>query len=565
VTRESKRLVWGAALLGMVVLVSALLRHQVPTPATGPARVEESLHDLRAESREIDSSAEEGRSPAGPRPPPLSASTPTASGSIRLHGKVESKFSHVIDANVVMVIALTDRDGNEQETKVSNGSYQFDRLAPGSYFLQVVPAHTRPAHRTITLKPDEDEHVENFLVEDTWLLGFRVVTPNGQELLKELEASEPDSEIWPWLTVAATIDSPGDRLPEVDWDQAWSGMEGLPICGTSLVADQDKKIEIFAEPPIYVSVAMRDLVLATTKVVGRVESVELVVDPAKLRTMLGGLTLIVLDGETGAPAMDASVHLRTSESSDPAIHPDDTGHVKFDGRVPGRYELEVAMAARGDLLVDAEVAAGHVTDLGTVRLGPEVRIRGRCIDEKGAEQSDVLPVVVQLREVSQRRAAITVFPARPAAESAGFVFRGLPAGRYEIQSTPVRPSTTGGDDEGQPGDWHLALSERHAVGWIFDPKIIDTRSGPVDDLVLTVRHPSSIFIRPVSEAVDGMDFEIQSAGGVSVLSDRFHGSMPTRIELAPGDYRLTLSRLGTEVRESAFTLHAEPLTLDIEP
>jgi hypothetical protein len=295
---------------------------------------------------------------------------------------------------------------------------------------------------------------------------------------------------------------------------------------------------------------MRDIVLATQRVDTPVEEVTFTIGLDQLKSLLAGLTFRVLDGDTEAPATEAWVSLRTAQSMERAIHPDADGRVNFENRVPGLYEADVFMHDRVFQSVSAELQPGRVLDLGKILLAHGVAIRGRCVDSQGIARK-VVPGLTQLADPSvfPREPANMIFIGDADGDDGRFWVKNLPAGRYLVQIT----------DPGQ--SFHMEVEK----GWMIVPTVVDTRQGPVEDLVLVVHRPSALVLRSISDAVDGMVYEALTLDGVSAAKGSIRGSAAEKVELAPGPYTLRLTRSGALVREVPFTLGADTLTLAVQP
>jgi hypothetical protein len=465
---------------------------------------------------------------------------------VHLFGSLKNRAGELVHDSHAGVL-LTDAMGENRRCEVEKGLYSFDNLPVGDYVLDAGSWGFREVRRTIRLEAGDTERHEDLVFDPAWMLRVKIETPDGEDL-RDLLHDQPMAPMLQ-LAVVATIEAPGERFA-ASYDMERSGY-GVGACQFlwSPEEKRDDRIQISADPPVHVSVAMRDIVLATQRVDTMVEEVTFTIGLDRLRSLLAGLTFRVLDGDTEAPATEASVSLTTAQSTEGGIRPDAEGRVTYEGRVPGLYEANILMKDRVYETVTAELQPGRVTDLGIIRLTRGVEIRGRCIDAKGQPHK----VAPGLRRIADRtdapREPQTILIGEVADEDGRFTIKHLPAGRYQVQITdPVE-----------------SFGMEVEKGWVIVPTVVDTRHGPVDDLVLVVHRPSTLVLRSVSDAVDGMTYEVLTLDGFSAAKEFIRGSAAEKVELAPGPYTLRLTRSGSLVREVPFTLGVDTLTLTVQP
>ena len=475
--------------------------------------------------------------------------SPGAPLAIRVHGSIVLTSD---ESDIYADVTLVDRDGKQETCGTGKGrvrEFAFDGVAAGEYFLEASAAGHRYERRRIVLRPEEADRREDFTLESLslWILAVHVVTPDGENLDERLRK---DGISMAWITVLATVDPPGTTLPKSLLVARQDTSIATVHFGTTVGSTPNRSLEISIDPPIYLSAAMREIVLATRRVDTRVPEIDLVVDPEIVKRSLAGLTFVVVDDATGAPATEASVGLRTTQTGERPIHPDDHGRVSFEGRVPGLYEVQITTPEHAVTTIPADLAPGETTDLGTVRLGRGVLIRGRCVDAAGVVQ-DALPSVYASDDDSgSPRKPLSFYGSESDPDHGGFTIRYLSAGRYVIAADAKSFS---------PED--MKTKKR----WSFVPTIVDTRKGPVEDLVVVVGEPVPVVLRPTSEAVDGIRYEVRTPGGVRVLRGALRGAKPERVEMAPSEYRLRLSRGSETIREVPFTLGTELLSIEVDP
>ncbi len=469
-----------------------------------------------------------------------------APGTIRLHGSIVLSAESEEYADV----SLVDRNGKQETRSTEKGhvrEFAFENVAAGQYFLTASATGYRSERRTIVLRAEEPDRSEDFTLEPLWILGVRVVTPDGEDLNERLRK---DGIGWAWITVFATLDPPGATLPKsLSMDRQDVSIARFHY-GTAVAGNPSRSLEITTDPPFHVSAAMREIVLATRRVDARVSDIELVVDPEAVKRSLTGLTFVVVDDATGNPVTEAMVGMRTAQMAGHTIHPDEHGRVSFEGQAPGLYEIQISAPKHAFTAIPADLLPGKTTDLGTIRLGQGVLIRGHCVDPTGAAQDAFPSVYASDDDAGSPRKPVSYYGSSPDPDHGGFEIRNLAAGRYVISSEQRSFS----DEE-----W------KHGKRMAFVPAIVDTRNGPVEDLVVVVSAPVPLVLHPTSEAVDGVRYEVLKPDGLRVLRGAFSGATPQRVQLAPCEYRLRLSRGNETIRETPFTLGADPLEMRVDP
>jgi len=445
------------------------------------------------------------------------------------------------------VVSLTSASGEHQSTGIEDGRYAFSGLKPGQYVLGCSIRGFEDAERRITLRTEEPMHREDFILSRAWMITVRILTPEGEDLRTRLheDALAPLLQ----LSILSTVGPPGDTMsPAFSLDR--SG-EGVSRSKTWWRADEerDDRIQVLTDPPIYISIVVRDHLLATQRVEDRVEEVTFTIELQRLRDLLAGFTARLVDGETGEPATSAGVVLFTSQSTESAVHPDSQGIVRYADRVPGLYEVHVHMIGRAPETRTVDLQPGRVSDLGTITLRRGVPIRGRCIDEEG-HPTKVAVTLLPLAEGAFAEGRSVNFSYAVNVDERGlFSITNVPAGRYLIQ-IPCPPASMLGKAE---------------LGWTAEPIPIDTRDGPVEHLVIVVHRPVALLLRPTSPEVAGIRYDVITTDGYSYCAGEFVGSGPERLDLAPGNYTLRLLRTHETIRDIQFVVGSSPSAIEVFP
>lgn len=444
-------------------------------------------------------------------------------------------------------LSLTNDSGAVRRASCEMGSYFFEAIEPGEYVLWCFARGYQPAERRITLRSEESVHHEDFVLEPSWMITVRIVTAEGEDLRSLLY----EQRIAPLLqlSVIATREAPGERLPTSFALERTQESLGRSRNFWAAGEQRDDRIEILSDPPVHVSVVLRDIVLATQRVDVPVEEITFVIDLDRIRGLLSGLVLRVTDADTGAPATDAWVMLLTSQSVEAAIHPDADGLVSYESRVPGLYEVQVNSKEHAPQLRSVALLPGHVADLGTISLHKGFALRGRCLDVEGHPRK--VEGTLEPREIDTRWSDLgpAVVFQLPVKEDGSFHIPRLMPARYVVlvrSESPSEPTESDGS-------------------WIAAPVLVDLREGPVKDLAIVLHRPVLLLLRPVGMEAAGLEVDVITPDGLSCWESEFSSAAPQRLELAPGTYTLRIFRDRRVIREQPFTLGSIPLTLDITP
>ena len=499
-------------------------------PSVRPSRIPDSSRET-----EIEGDAPGSTRAAATVPEPQ----PEASiQGIRLFGSVTGSdgrpFSHP-----ETVLGLVSATGNRRSASIEHGEYAFDRAEPGVYRLQFRKPGFRHLDLEITIRDGEEAHRQDVRIENAWTIRVHILTPSGEDFRSEIAKAELGPFVRP--TILVTTESPPERLERtLTLDR---GNDGVGLAVASYQFERDDRVFVQADPPVFVSVLLRDQVLATQCVQDPVEDLTFVLEVSRFVALLGGITVRLVNGETGLPGIEGGVFLVTNDSMESWVRPDEQGVVGFQNRVPGLYEVHARLKGFALEVRTVEVPPGVTVDLGTITFGKGCPVRGRCVDREGKPRR----VPANLVPLSESEASTFGWLVRIDDEG-HFGIANLPCGRYALRVT-----------SGSPGSTDAA-----EVGWSAVPLLVDTRSHPAEDLVLVVQRPSAVTLRPVGIA-DGLRFEVRTSEGVSCEKGLFEGSMPQHVELAPGLYSLRLLRGSETLREVPFTVGDDPLVVEVNP
>jgi len=255
-------------------------------------------------------------------------------------------------------------------------------------------------------------------------------------------------------------------------------------------------------------------------------------------------------GPAGEPV---AARLELSGRLDLAYEAADDGTVTMDGLFPGLYTL-LARAGRATGSLSFELK--ETTDLGTIRLGEGVAIRGKVVDVRGQPLANARVAAVRGEE---RRAFDLTFFARAITTPEDVAARTTTAddGSYELLvlkggTYGLRANAKGFAQEGEPPRTYTADSDGHDFylfgGVALEGRVVDSAARPIPGARVMMLDPLEILGRriPKAEATTGDDgsFALTVAPGESTLlvtrATGFAASMMSDLPLPQHDLTIVL-------------------------
>jgi Carboxypeptidase regulatory-like domain len=506
---------------------------------------------MRTEPAQAGPSAIESLPPAPERTPAAEIesarpATSLAAGLIRLVGSVLNPHGDPL-TDPETAVALTSSSGDRRVTMIENGQYSLDGLQPGTYSLSFRKPKFKHQERSVVLRADEPVHREDLHIEDAWMITVHLLTPEGEDLRTTLRKNV--KHFWPGPSVLATVDSPGDRFPESPILDRTRQFASVPADSSGLVNEGPYQIYVHADPPVFVSVVMRDQVLATQRVQDMVADLTFIVSVEQVRALLSGLIVRFVDGESGLPAVKAGVTLNTLQSTEGGYQLDEQGVLRIEDHLPGLYDLRAMLAGHPLITKRIELLPGRTVDMGTITLGTGLTVQGKCVDAEGQPRKVNLGLVQLGDDASSSSNASDLCYLLGVDDQGLFSDTDVPPARFELL---IRPPMKG-------------ISEGGESGWAVSPLVVDTRNGSVENLVIVVHRPVSVALHPISTEVEGMKYAVITTDGITYHDGTFSGPAAVGLEFVPGDYTLRLTRASKLVRELPLTVGTQPMTIDVAP
>ena len=464
------------------------------------------------------------------RPEPLVANpTPVAAPGamtdgvgLLLFGAVRTADGEPVDEEDAWV-ALRGPDARERYAPLFDGTYSAAGLIPGRWTLVLDVDGYRSLQAVVELSPAQPMTRCDLLLVPTVELCVRLTTPSGAAFVPEAGGPDLDGA----LSVVVTSDRPPRTLPaEGNISLRAVGLGGvstiLDLAAAANGADCAGSVVVATDLPVFVSLALHQLVLATERVLPGATEVVFVIRSENLPRVFGALHVTVVDAAGGQPVSNARVGLSDGDNGSRNATVDARGTVVMSDCAPGQYYLDVSAPGHGRLSQLVDLEPGDPLAL-TVALDPATRIRGVLADGDGAPVS----------------ATITVVPLAQAGED-WWTFR-----RKEWQS----------DGEGA---FEIGpLGRERFVLLVVDsdcasrPVVVDTRSGDVDGVQLLAATPVKMELDAdwpddVSHRVTIFD-----AAGAPVRSYDWRGGRHGPMPLAPGRYEVQVDRRTPQVFDAA--------------
>jgi RNA polymerase sigma-70 factor (ECF subfamily) len=383
-------------------------------------------------------------------------------------------------------IVLSNDAGEIFETSIDNeGAFRFQKLSAGSWHLFAEAAGCQSKRMEVEIAPAERDKSLDVRLEAVIHLRVKLVTPDGKDL-GDAAFGDPGAAFMP--VPFAIRACPNDRTRDLSLDPArrygsgrWKDGSDFP---DESLGDASGILEIYDPLPLFVGVAACGFVLESRMVTSGEDEVVFEIDPARIRELAASVSLSILSAEDGQRIEGAVASIEAT----PDLVMNSRGALEAAIVPPGRRKLVLEAEDYERREEWIEVIPGARMDLGTRSLGRPVEISGRIVDESGS------PLDVSFEVVALDRG----LPGSPL----------LSGGRADSD-----PDGTFRHLEVGPGRYLLTLAEGDST---FEPKVVDTRDGPVKDLVLVASDRTTIRVMPPFEPPPDAIFVVETANGIPV-------------------------------------------------
>lgn len=563
---RAKRIGIAAALCLAMLAVVAWLVLRAPSPSSVQARAAETRATV---AERLD--APELAAPQIPRPgrrAPATAVPDVAPGVPAEPPSTEDDEDPPTTATIVLVGDVTGRPGDilggpntmvqlqgagkTRAVALNRGSYRIEDNEPGEYELLCSAPGLRYKVRSITLSREETEHREDFVLDPVWTVAIRLVTDDGRNLLDpdvKLElpresrvevrasASPPPSIWWQQPSEQRTARRNYRWVPRLREDEEIPGDPEGACSG---------RLEIYGRPPVQVSVDIRGVVLASTRLDADATKATLEIPLRSLRGVACSLRCRVVAAEADEPIPNASVSvsLYRSTGGPRRLEADASGIIEQAGLLPGPCTLIFHADGRGTHVRRIQLMPSIDNDLGTIALGRELRIRGRFVDAEGRTVPSEACILPYPRDRPLEVLNSSMFFSAQTGTDGGFGAEALGPGEYVLLSNFLSQPT----DE-----------------WWSAPVLVDLSRGSVEDLMVPVDRPVTVSLHPAQESVRDLAWWVLAPNGIVCARGEFADGRDTTVGLGPGNFRLIVGPDSEHVREIPFTVGESPTTIPIGP
>ncbi len=315
-----------------------------------------------------------------------------------------------------------------------NGGYTTHGIKPGSWIATIRGEGLKRTQETIDI-PSEPVFRWDFVVPRAYIVIVRVKTPEGIPIMKALDAARIHSVA---LNAVATL----GKIQSVPMTQLryhrlfgigkWADLrytmrrEGL---------DDDPEIlgllELSSPPPAYVSLMLKHNILAQKQILPGQKEVSFEISMDAVLAKTATVRLRVVDRVTRQPIADARVGISDRQRIGGGHPTAEDGTIVLTHQPTGILDMRISAKGRESYHRMLRLEAGDV-DLGTIELGPPIKIRGIVLSPAGKPQA---------ASVTWTNLAHQTFP-QPLFENRSmnvdvkglFTLGGLGLGRYLIQA-----------------------------------------------------------------------------------------------------------------------------------
>jgi hypothetical protein len=302
--------------------------------------------------------------------------------------------------------------------------------------------------------------------------------------------------------------------------------------------------------PVYVSLSIGPVVIASQPVNEVADSTLFVVDPMAVSRLEGSLRLVVLSAETRQPISGAAVQVGYANRppGDEDALTDEIGRVELHHLAPGPTQLWVSAAGFEECGFDATIPAGSTLDFGTVELHPATRVSGRVVHATGEPAPSAYVTVFLDESVLKSSSLSRPFTTTKADDDGYFALENLGRRRYALVVLTH-----------DPNDSSYTGSRKALVQ-------VDATLGSVADLLVTVQPaPAVTLINPAGR--EGVSFHLRHEA-VPIFDwchDVPYLTSPDqqKFSLVPGSYVLETVVPGQAMRTRQIVLGSEPMTIDV--
>ena len=367
------------------------------------------------------------------------------------------------------------------------GAFQIAGLRPARWHVLAEAGGCIAKRIELEIRSGEREKSIDIGLDAVIRLPVKLVTPDGKDLRDAVLADGELTEAFQPVPFARRA-CPNERMRDLGDEPSrrygsgrWERLPDLAREGSGGVSGI---LEISDPLPLFVGVSSCGFVLDSKLVGPGTDEVVFVSPPERIRDLVASVSMRVHSAEDGRPIEGASASIEST----PELERDGSGGFQAAVVPPGRRKLVLEAEGYERREEWIEIPPGARMDLGVRSLARPVAISGKIVDESGSP----LSLHVDLESLDRRMPGAPLLSAgRPESAPDGtFEFLGAGPGRYLL-------SNAEGDSP-------------------FTPVEVDTRRGPVKDLVLVARPSETIRVMPPFEPPPESYFLVETPEGIPV-------------------------------------------------
>jgi len=357
-----------------------------------------------------------------------------------------------VDSNLGVVVYGTVRDDEgkpvdrawihlESETpeepavdlQAKSGGYATHGMKPGSWTATLQGEGLKKTEDRIDI-PAESVFRRDFVVPRAYVVIVRVKTPEGEPFMKVLSAGKHYGMALNAVATQRKIQSvpmTSLRYHRVFGIGKWADLrytmrrEGL---------EDDPEIlgllELSSPPPAYVSLMLKHNILAQKQIVPGQKEVSFEISVNDVLAKTARVRLRIIDRTTHQPIAQARVSISDLQSGGGGLPTGEDGRVVLEHQATGLMQMEISAPGRETYHRRLRLEAGDV-DLGTIELGPPIKIRGIVLGPTGKPH----PASITWTNLEHRDFPQPLYENQStnADNKGNFALVGLGLGRYLIQ------------------------------------------------------------------------------------------------------------------------------------
>jgi len=420
----------------IVVLMVLLLRGHEPVSGDAKDPADASAATSMSPAAVGNASAGEPRVQAEAAIAPGPAAAQEPDGTV-LFGRVTDEAGQLVEGcNMTFT-----REGESKRLATGGSLFAVSGLQPGRLLVRARATGYRELSETIEIPPDTPRLRRDLVMQQSWSLLVKILTPEGRplhEVLQELGKTRPGL-LRCEVSVIATAFQPDGDFPSTEPREAsfglgrWRSATGIGAMhsGPKLQKEYAGLLELEQRRPLWVSAVLRHRLLATTAIEPGQAEVTLTVQPERILADLGTIRLRVVD-DTGSPVSEARVGFSDAQGFGGGELVNAQGVAEVRDLRPGLLQMDVMARDRYAPRALVLLAPAQTMDLGDVAVLSYRVIKGRCEnrDEKGGEHS---LYAWALDNTSSPELQPTPFRGEVAADGT-FAFH-MPEGRYFVRAS----------------------------------------------------------------------------------------------------------------------------------